>query len=71
MSKRTKFILNRSAFRQQVLRGKGTRKLLLKRLGKDAVDETDESPNRARVRLYDDLSSEAQNGTLSRRFGGE
>lgn len=63
-----KFKLNRSAFREQILKGDGTQALLNGIVGEGGVSE--EAPSRARARVYGNLSDEAQNGTLSRVIGG-
>lgn len=64
----TKFVLNKKAFRAQILKGSATRGLLSGIVGSDG--EQEEAPSRARVRVYGDLSDEARNGSLSRRIGG-
>lgn len=63
-----KFVLNKAAFRDQILKGAETRALLNGIVGPDAVAE--ETPSRARSRVYGDLDDEALNGSLSRRIGG-
>lgn len=63
-----KFVLNKSAFRDQVLKGPETVALLNGVVGADGVSE--EAPSRARARVYGDLADEAENGTLSRVIGG-
>jgi len=63
-----KFVLNKKAFRDQILKGSSTASLLEGIVGDDGVSE--EAPSRARARVYGDMSDEAQNGTLSRRIGG-
>jgi hypothetical protein len=63
----TKFVLNKKAFRDQILKGAETRALLSGIVGSDGVAE--EAPSRARARVYGNLSDEAQNGTLSRAIG--
>lgn len=63
-----KFVLNKSAFRDQVLKGPATVALLNGVVGSDGVSE--EAPSRARARVYGDLADEAENGTLSRVIGG-
>ena len=65
---KTKFVLNRRNFREQILKGDGTVNMLRELLGTDSVAE--ESPSRARARVYGRMSDEAKNGTLSRRLGG-
>lgn len=45
-----KFVLNPTAFREQVLKGQGTRDMLARIAGADAT--TDEAPTRARARVY-------------------
>jgi hypothetical protein len=64
----TKFVLDKKAFRDVVLKGDETVALLNRVVGADAVDE--EAPSRARVRVYGDMGDEAANGTLSRVIGG-
>lgn len=63
-----KFVLNRAAFRDQILKGPETRALLNGIVGEGATDE--EAPSRARARVYGTMDDEAKNGTLSRRIGG-
>jgi len=63
-----KFVLNKKAFRDQILKGAATAALLEAIAGEDGVSE--DAPSRARTRVYGDLSDEAQNGTLSRKIGG-
>lgn len=63
-----KFVLNKQAFRDQILKGAATQALLSGVVGDDGVDE--EAPSRARSRVYGSLSDEAQNGSLSRVIGG-
>lgn len=63
-----RFVLNKKAFRDQILKGAETTALLNGIVGGDGVDE--EAPSRARVRVYGELADEAQNGSLSRRIGG-
>lgn len=64
----TKFVLNKAAFRDQILKGAATAALLNGIAGPDAVSE--EAPSRVRARVYGDMDDEAQNGSLSRRIGG-
>lgn len=68
MSKKVKFVLNRAAFRAQILKGEGTKALLQQKLGPDA--KLEESATRARARVYGSMSGEAKDGSLSRRLGG-
>lgn len=63
-----KFVLNKKAFRDQILKGAATEAMLSSVVGGDGVQE--EAPSRARVRVYGDMDDEAQNGTLSRTIGG-
>lgn len=63
-----KFVLNKAAFREQILKGAETTALINSIAGSDAVSE--EAPSRARARVYGDMDDEAQNGTLSRTIGG-
>lgn len=63
-----KFVLNKKAFRDQILKGAETTALLNGIVGGDGVEE--EAPSRARVRVYGELAGEAQNGSLSRTIGG-
>lgn len=63
-----KFVLNKSAFREQILKGPEVTALLNGIAGPDSV--TEEAPSRARARVYGDMDDEAQNGTLSRVIGG-
>lgn len=63
-----KFVLNKTAFREQILKGAETAALLNGIVGPDGVSE--EAPSRARARAYGDMDDEAQNGTLSRAIGG-
>lgn len=63
----TKFVLNRKAFRDQILKGAETQALLRGVVGAEGVSE--EAPSRARARVYGHLADEAQNGTLSRVIG--
>ena len=66
---KTKFVLNRRNFREQILKGAGTAAVLHETLGQDA--QVDVSKNRrARARVYGSMADEAKNGTLSRRLGG-
>lgn len=67
---KTKFVLNRRNFREQILKGAGTVAVLRERLGQDAVTDVAADGKRARARVYGPLSDEAKNGALSRRFGG-
>lgn len=64
----TKFVLNKKAFRDQILKGDETRALLAGIAGDGANEE--EVSSRSRVRVYGSLEDEAQNGTLSRVIGG-
>lgn len=64
----TKFVLNKKAFRDQILKGAQTKALLGGIVGSDGVSE--EAPSRARSRVYGHMADEAQNGTLSRSIGG-
>lgn len=63
-----KFVLNKTAFREQILKGADTRALLAGIVGEGGRQET--APSRARARVYGQMSDEAKNGTLSRRIGG-
>jgi len=63
-----KFVLNKKAFRDQVLKGQATEDLLSGIVGGDGVSE--EAPSRARARVYGRLSDEAATGSLSRTIGG-
>lgn len=63
-----KFVLNKAAFRDQILKGDATVSLLAGIAGPDATNE--EAPSRARARVYGEMDDEAQNGTLSRVIGG-
>lgn len=63
-----KFVLNKSAFREQILKGAETRALLGGIVGSGGAAE--EAPSRARARVYGTLDDEAKNGTLSRVIGG-
>lgn len=63
-----KFVLNKAAFRAQILKGDETVALLNAIVGPDGASE--EAPSRARARVYGELADEAQNGTLSRIIGG-
>lgn len=62
-----KFVLNKSAFRAQVLKGDAVRSLLASIVGEPG--ENEDAPSRARVRVYGRLSDEAKDGTLSRAIG--
>lgn len=64
----SKFVLNKAAFRAQILKGAETEALLRGIVGEDAVSE--QAPSRARARVYGSMDDEAQNGTLSRVIGG-
>lgn len=64
----TKFVLNKRAFREQILKGAETRALLAGIVGSDGVEE--EAPSRARARVYGQLDDEAATGVLSRTIGG-
>jgi hypothetical protein len=63
-----KFVLNKAAFRSQILKGSATAALLNGIAGPDAKPE--EAPSRARARVYGSMADEAKNGTLSRVIGG-
>lgn len=63
-----KFVLNSAAFKDQILKGPNTVALLNGVVGPDGVSE--ESPSRARARIYGDMDDEAQSGSLTRRIGG-
>lgn len=63
-----KFVLNKTAFREQILKGAATRALLSGVVGDGGTAE--EAPSRARARVYGSMGDEAQNGTLSRMIGG-
>lgn len=63
-----KFVLNKQAFREQILKGEATNSLLSGIVGPDGVSE--DAPSRSRARVYGALSDEAKNGTLSRIIGG-
>ncbi|MBL5974799.1 MAG: hypothetical protein D3X82_13820 [Candidatus Leucobacter sulfamidivorax] len=67
---KTKFVLNRKNFREQILKGPGTVAVLRETLGEDAVTDIGRDGVRARARLYGSMADEAKNGTLSRRLGG-
>lgn len=67
---KTKFVLNRRNFREQILKGAGTTAVLLEILGTDAETDVTPSGERARARVYGRMADEAKNGTLSRRLGG-
>lgn len=68
MSKRVMFVLNRKNFREQILKGGATKRMLQERLGADS--KVGESRTRAHARVFKSMNSEAQNGSLSRRLGG-
>lgn len=70
MAKKVKFVLNRMAFREQILMGAGTVAMLRETLGQDAVTDIGRDGVRARARVYGSMADEAKNGTLSRRLGG-
>lgn len=63
-----KFVLNKAAFRDQILKGEATASLLTGIAGPDSTNE--QAPSRARARVYGTMDDEAQNGTLSRKIGG-
>lgn len=63
-----KFVLNKRAFREEILKGDATIALLNGIAGSDARSE--EVASRARARVYGKMSDEARNGTLSRVIGG-
>ncbi len=63
-----KFVLNTTAFREQILKGDATVALLNRIAGPDS--EAEEVASRARSRVYGAMDDEAQNGTLSRVIGG-
>lgn len=67
---RTKFVLNRKNFREQILKGPGTVAVLRENLGEDAVTDVSDDGARARGRVYGSMAAEAKNGSLSRRLGG-
>lgn len=69
MAKRVKFVLNRKNFREQILKGDGTRALLGSILGDEAHLDVTSSGERVRARVYKSIESEAKNGTLSRKLG--
>ncbi len=67
---KTKFVLNRKNFREQVLKGPGTVAVLREIIGQDAELDVSPSGERARARVYGTMADEAKNGSLSRRLGG-
>lgn len=67
---KTKFVLNRKNFREQILKGAGTVAVLREILGQGAEVDVSPSGERARARVYGTMADEAKNGSLSRRLGG-
>lgn len=76
MTKRVTFVLNRSAFREQVLLGRGTAETLEGILSPPpgCSRELESAGDRVRVRVYDrsavGMAREAATGHLSRALGG-
>lgn len=71
MAKNVKFVLNRRAFREQILLGKGVdmESALRKALPGDDVEITAVG-TRMRARVFGSMRDEQGSGTLSRRLGG-
>lgn len=71
MAKNVKFVLNRAAFRDQILKGQGVdlEGALREALPGDDVEVT-VGRQRMRARASGSLSDEARTGALSRRLGG-
>lgn len=79
MAKKTKFVLNRKNFREQILMGEATEQVLVahaeavKPSGDSIIVETDYANDRVRVRIVDDswrgMFREAREGHLSRAIG--
>ena len=71
MTKKVKFVLNRAAFRVQVLQGDETVALLERVMSAAGEGESRTwiTPTRARVSLSASLADEAMSGVLSRALG--
>lgn len=78
MAKNVKFVLNRRAFREQILQGRGVdmESALREGLkgGDDIVIEVSNNARgggRMRARVYGSMADEAAHGVLSKRLGGQ